>query len=310
MQNLKGRDFLTLADFTPEEIRQLLDLTGYFKQQHKLGVPTPILPGRTLAMIFHKHSTRTRVSFAAGMYQLGGQALYLGANELQLGRGETVGDTARVLSRYVDTILIRTYSHDLVQEFAAWASVPVINGLTDLFHPTQALADFFTLWEKKGTLRGLKLAYVGDGNNVAHSLLIAGAKLGVNVSLACPPGYEPRPDVVALAREAAVLSGATIAIGSDPAAAVAGADAVYTDVWTSMGQEAESEKRTAVFAPYQVNAALLAQAKPDAIFLHCLPCHRDEEVSAEVVDGPQSVVFDEAENRLHAHKAILAALIP
>ncbi|MDI3522287.1 MAG: ornithine carbamoyltransferase [Bacillota bacterium] len=309
MQNLKGRDFITLADFSPEELRQLLDFAHYLKQQQKMGLACRPLTGRTLAMLFHKHSTRTRVSFAVGMYQLGGQALYLGADELQLGRGETAADTARVLSRYVDAILIRTYSHELVKELAAAADVPVINGLTDLTHPTQALADFFTLEEKKGRLAGLKLAYVGDGNNVAHSLLIGAAKLGVNISLACPPGYEPQGEIVAMAREAAAKSGTAVAVGTDPREAVAGADAVYTDVWTSMGQEAESAARRTAFAAYQVNAALMARAKPDALFLHCLPCHRGEEVTAEVVDGPQSAVFDEAENRLHAHKAILAAVI-
>lgn len=309
MQNLKGRDFITLADFRPEELRQLLDLAHHLKRQQKLGLTCRPLVGRTLAMLFHKHSTRTRVSFAVGMYQLGGQALYLGADELQLGRGETVADTARVLSRYVDAILIRTYSHDLVKELAAAAAVPVINGLTDLLHPTQALTDFFTLQEKKGRLAGLKLAYVGDGNNVAHSLLIGAATLGVNISLACPVGYAPQEEIVAQARQAADRSGAEITVGVDPRAAVAGADAVYTDVWTSMGQEAESAVRRTAFAPYQVNAALMSLAKPDALFLHCLPCHRGEEVTAEVVDGPQSVVFDEAENRLHVHKAILAAVI-
>ncbi|MDK2854855.1 MAG: ornithine carbamoyltransferase [Bacillota bacterium] len=309
MHDLKGRDFISLADFSPEEIRQLLDAAHDLKRQQKLGLSSRPLMGRTLAMLFHKHSTRTRVSFAVGMYQLGGQALYLGADELQLGRGETVADTARVLSRYVDAILIRTYAHELVLELAQEASVPVINGLTDLLHPTQALADFFTLEEKKGRLAGLKLAYVGDGNNVAHSLLIGAAKLGVNISLACPPGYGPKEEIVAIAREAAAGSGAAISIGTDPQEAVAGADAVYTDVWTSMGQEAESGARRTAFASYQVNAALMALAKPDAVFLHCLPCHRGEEVTAEVVDGPWSVVFDEAENRLHVHKAILAALV-
>lgn len=309
MHDLKGRDFISLADFGQDEIRQLLDLAHDLKRQQKMGLTSRLLAGRTLAMLFHKHSTRTRVSFAVGMYQLGGQALYLGANELQLGRGETVADTARVLSRYVDAILIRTYSHELVLELAREASVPVINGLTDLLHPTQALADFFTLEEKKGRLAGLKLAYVGDGNNVAHSLLIGAAKLGVNISLACPPGYGPKEEIVAVAQQAAAGSGAAISIGTDPREAVAGADAVYTDVWTSMGQEAESAARRTAFAAYQVNAALMALAKPDAVFLHCLPCHRGEEVTAEVVDGPWSVVFDEAENRLHVHKAILAALI-
>ena len=309
MITLKGRDFLTLADFTPEELRYLLDLTHYLKEQHKKNADPPLLAGRTLGMIFRKNSTRTRVSFMAGMAQLGGQAIALSPDELQLSRGETLADTAKVLSRYLDAVLIRTFGHEEVLKWAAEATIPIINGLTDWVHPTQAVEDLVTLEEKKGQLKGLKLAYVGDGNNMVHSLLLGAAKLGVHISAACPPGYEPQAQVVALAQTAAQDSGASIEITSDPKTAVAGADAVYTDVWASMGQEEESEARKKVFAPYQINMDLMVHAKPDAIFLHCLPCHRGEEVTAEVVDNPASVVFDEAENRLHAHKAILAAVL-
>lgn len=308
MAFLKGRDFLTLADFTSDELRELLELTRFLKEKHKKGDNPRLLAGKTLGMIFKKHSTRTRVSFAASMSQLGGQALPLLPDELQLTRGETLADTARVLSRYLDALLIRTHEHDEVQQWAVECTIPVINGLSDLAHPTQALADFLTLRETKGGLEGLNLAYTGDGNNMLHSLLVGAAKLGVNMSAACPPGYEPSPHVLALAREAAATSGATIRVTADPFEAVTGADAVYCDVWTSMGQESESAMRKAAFKPYQVNGELFSAARPDAIFLHCLPCHRGEEVTADVVDGPASLVFDEAENRLHAHKAILVAI--
>ncbi|MCL6450190.1 MAG: ornithine carbamoyltransferase [Acetobacteraceae bacterium] len=309
VKTLKGRDFLSLHDFSPEEIRILLKTAEDLKTRLRAGEPCRVLAGKTLGMIFHKPSTRTRVSFEVGMVQLGGHALMLRGDELQLRRGETIADTARVLSRFVDGVMIRTFSHQDVVELAEHASVPVINGLTDLLHPCQGLTDLLTIEEKKGRLAGLKLAYVGDGNNVCHSLLFAAAKTGMHIAVAAPDGYQPRPEILELARGDARSTGARIEVGTDPVAAVAGADVVYTDAWASMGQEAEHEQRVKVFAPYQVNAALLAHARADAIFMHDLPAHRGEEVTDEVMDGPQSVVFDQAENRLHAQKAILALLL-
>ena len=304
---LRGRDFLSLHDFTPAEVALLLDLAAQLKGDQ--GADCHPLRGKAVALVFQKPSTRTRISFEVAVGQLGGQPLYLNAADLQLGRGETVADTARVLSRYVAAVMIRTFAHAEAEELARHATVPVINGLTDRLHPCQALADLLTLRERKGELAGLRLSYVGDGNNVAHSLLFAGAKTGVDVRVAHPPGFAPDPEVLRAAREDARETGARLEVGTDPAAAVAGADAVYTDVWTSMGQESEREGRRAVFRPYQVDAALLSRAKPDAVFLHCLPAHRGEEVAAEVIDGPASAVFDQAENRLHAQKALLALLV-
>lgn len=310
MCDLKGRHLLSLKDFREEELLLLLETTRVLKQVQQKGKVFRPLAGKTLGMIFQKHSTRTRVSFEVAMYQLGGHALFLSGQELQLARGETIADTARVLSRYLDAIMIRTYSHKEVEELAANASVPVINGLTDTFHPCQALADFFTIHEKKGQLKGIKLAYVGDGNNnVTHSLLLGAAKLGVDMHVAAPAGYEPDPGVLALARRAARRSGTSLVVGHDPWEAVARADVVYTDVWTSMGKEAEQEERRRALAPYQVNEDLLAAANPDVIFLHCLPAHRGEEVTDAVMDGPNSAVFDQAENRLHAQKAVLGLLL-
>ncbi|MBC7326237.1 MAG: ornithine carbamoyltransferase, partial [Moorella sp. (in: Bacteria)] len=254
-------------------------------------------------------STRTRVSFEVGMYQLGGYPLFLTHEDLQLGRGETIADTARVLSRYLDGIMIRTYAHKDVEELAAHATIPVINGLTDFLHPTQALADIMTIREWKGRLKGLNLTFIGDGNNVAHSLMYGGAKVGLNVAIACPSGYEPMPQVVEEARRIAADNGCHIAVTNNIREAAEGADILYTDVWASMGQEGESEKRRQAFQKYQINSELLKLAKPDAMVLHCLPAHRGEEITDEVMDGPQSAVFDEAENRLHAHKAIMAALM-
>jgi len=308
MINLKGRDFLTLADFSREEIWYLLELARDLKMKQKAGIPHEILKGKTLAMIFQKASTRTRVSFEAAMFHLGGIAMFLSKNELQMGRGEPIEDTARVLARYVDGILIRTYSHQEVLDLAKYADVPVINGLTDDFHPTQALADLLTIWEHKGTIAGLKLAYIGDGNNVAHSLLLAGAIMGMEVTMACPEGYEPNAAVVAKAK-ALAENEQQIRIVREPTEAVKGAQVLYTDVWASMGQEKEAEERRRIFATYQINQELLSLAEPEAIVLHCLPAHRGEEITTEVIEGPQSVVFDEAENRMHAHKAILAALL-
>ncbi|MEC3606601.1 ornithine carbamoyltransferase [Bacillus glycinifermentans] len=303
--NLSGKDFLSLKDFSKEEILYLLQEAADMKN-NKIQ---RIFQGKTLAMIFEKSSTRTRVSFEAGMAQLGGNALFLSSKDMQLGRGETIADTAKVLSRYVDAIMIRTFEHEKVEELAEHADIPVINGLTDLFHPCQALADLLTIQEIKGTFKGLKAAYIGDGNNVAHSLLIGCAKVGCDITVASPEGYEPNPEVVALAKAFAEESGADITITNDAALAVQDADVVYSDVFTSMGQESETNERLSIFSPYQVNSRLVSRAKADYIFLHCLPAHRGEEVAAEVIDGPTSAVFDQAENRLHVQKALLKALL-
>ncbi|MDP1510206.1 ornithine carbamoyltransferase [Paenibacillus sp. CMAA1739] len=307
--NLKGRDFLELDDYSPEEIQYLIELAIEIKRKHKNGEVYQPLKGKTLGLIFEKSSTRTRVSFEVGMYQLGGHALFLSKNDIQLGRGEPISDMAQVMSRYLDGIMIRTFGHDNVVELARYASVPVINGLSDLAHPCQVLADYQTLYEQKGKLKGLKLAYIGDGNNMAHSLLIGGAKLGVHVSIASPAGYEPDPSVVAASREIAKQTGSEIVITQSPQEAVKDADAIYTDVWASMGFEEEQKERELAFANFQVNEELVKLAKPDYLFLHCLPAHRGEEVSAGVIDSPNSVIFDEAENRLHAQKALLVALM-
>lgn len=304
--SLKGKDLLALYSLTKEEIMDILTCAAGLKVKLKRGVSHPVLIGKTLAMIFTKSSTRTRVSFEVAMYQLGGYPLFLSGQELQLGRGETIADTAQVLSRYVDGIMIRTFAHSDVEELAKHADIPIINGLTDLNHPCQILADFQTIIEHKGSLEGLKLAYVGDGNNVSHSLLNGCAKVGMHISVACPKGYEPDENIVKIARTDAKLSGSNVLITNDPFEAVKDADIVYTDVWASMGQEEEHAERLKIFQPYQVNSELVRAAKPDYLFLHCLPAHRGEEVTAEVIDGPNSVVFDEAENRLHAQKAVLA----
>ncbi|KKM09998.1 ornithine carbamoyltransferase [Clostridiales bacterium PH28_bin88] len=308
-EEFKGRDFLSLYDYTPDEINYLLDVAASLKELQQRGEPHPLLAGKTLGMIFQKSSTRTRVSFEVGMYQLGGYPLFLSSSDLQLGRGETIADTGRVLARYLDGIMIRTYAHEDVQELAAHAGIPIINGLTDLLHPCQALADLLTIKEKKGWLAGLKLAYVGDGNNVAHSLMLGGAKVGMHVVVATPPGYAPKEEITLRAREAAAGTGATVTVTSDPVEAVTAADVVYTDVWASMGQETEKAERAKIFAPYQVNAGLVKAARSDFIFLHCLPAYRNLEVTSDVIDGPNSVVFEEAENRLHVQKAIMALLI-
>ncbi|MCF6093449.1 ornithine carbamoyltransferase [Microaerobacter geothermalis] len=307
--NLKGRDFLTLSDFSTEEIWYLLHLALELKTLQKEGKEYKPLLGKTLGMIFEKSSTRTRVSFEVAMYQLGGQGLFLSSSDIQLGRGETIGDTAQVLSRYVDGIMIRTFAHKKVVELARYATVPVINGLTDSFHPCQVLADLLTIYEIKGALKGLKLAFIGDGNNMSHSLLIGGAKMGMDIAVASPEGYAPDDQVVKLAKDIAKSTGSQIVITTEPVEAVADADVIYTDVWASMGQEAEQKEREKVFPPYQVNEELVSYAKEDYIFLHCLPAHRGEEVSSEIIDGEHSVIFDEAENRLHAQKAILTALM-
>jgi len=306
---LKGRDFLVLADYSPEEIRFLIDLAIELKTRQKAGEICQPLKGKTLGMIFEKSSTRTRVSFEVGMFQLGGHALFLSRNDLQLGRGESVWDTGQVMSRYLDVIMIRTFTHRNVVELARGATVPVINGLTDFAHPCQALCDYQTILEHKGRLEGLKVAYVGDGNNMAHSLIMGASKLGVNFAIATPEGYEPAPEVMQLARETAAQTGSSVVLTHDPKEAVSGADIVYTDVWASMGQEEEQEERRKKFAGFQVNEELVKYAKPDFLFMHCLPAHRGEEVSEGVLDGKHSIVFDQAENRLHAQKAILVALV-
>ncbi len=306
----KGKDFLQLADYTTEEILCLLAVAQELKAQQKQGKPHPYLTGKVLGMIFEKSSTRTRVSFEVGMLQLGGHAIFLSSKDIQLGRGESISDTAKVLSRYVDGIMIRTFSHDSVEELAQFATVPVINGLTDLQHPTQVLADLLTILEHKGKLAGLKLCYVGDGNNnMAHSLMEGAVKVGMDISIASPPGYSPHGKITEKAIKAGKQTGSTVIITNDPMAAMKDADVVVTDVWTSMGQEKETAMRLQAFQGFQVNEKLCQHAKEDYIFLHCLPAHRGEEVTAEIIDGPHSVVFDEAENRLHAQKAILKLLL-
>jgi len=307
--NLKGRDLLSLHDLTPEELAAILELAGELKEKQKQNIPHPLMVGKTLGMIFQKSSTRTRVSFEVAMYQLGGYALFLNANDLQLGRGETIADTARVLSRYLDGIMIRTYAQSDVEQLARYADIPVINGLTDLTHPCQVLADLLTVKERKGKLAGLRLAYVGDGNNVCHSLLFGCAKVGMDISVASPEGYKPRQEIVRLAKEDARQTGSRVEICTDPLKVVAGADVVVTDVWAGMGQEAEQAKRVAALLPYQINPALVSHATPDYIFLHCLPAHRGQEVVDEIIDGPNSAAWDEAENRLHAQKAVLSMLL-
>lgn len=307
-EGFQGRDFICLQHFTPEEIKHMLRVAKELKEETKAGVPHSILQGRNLAMIFTKSSTRTRVAFEAGMLQLGGHALFLSNRDIQIGRGEPIKDTARVLSRMVDGIMIRTHDHQDVLELAKYSDVPVINGLSDLLHPTQVLADLLTIQEHKKQLEGLKLTYIGDGNNMAHSLMFAG-KMGMQVVISSPAGYKPNSEIVALAQADAVKGGGSVEWVEDPLEAAKGADVLYTDVWASMGQEEEAAIRMKDFIGYRIDADTLKQAKSETIVMHCLPAHRGEEITEEVLEGPQSVVFDEAENRLHAHKAILALLI-
>lgn len=302
---LLGKDCLTLLDYTTEEILHLVE-EGI--QMKKLPIQS-ILSGKILAMIFEKSSTRTRVSFEAGMQQLGGSALFLSSQDLQLGRGESIADTAKVLSGYVDAIMIRTFEHEKVEELALHASIPVINGLTDTFHPCQALADLMTILQLKKSFKGTKVAYVGDGNNVAHSLLIACAKVGMDAVIAHPEGYGPDHQVMEKIAEICKQTGAVITAVTNPQEAVHQADIVYSDVWTSMGQEKENEIRLSAFNAYQINEELMSFAKKDSHFLHCLPAHRGEEVTAEIIDGSQSAVFQQAENRLHVQKALLKELL-
>jgi ornithine carbamoyltransferase len=298
------RDFIALWDLNAEEISSLIERAVELKSgQDRNRCP---LMGRSVGLLFEKASTRTRVSFETGIYQLGAQAIYLQSGELQLGRGETVSDTARTLSRYLDAIVIRTYEHSRLEEFSSSSSISVINGLSNRHHPCQVLADLMTIREKKGELKGMHLAFVGDGNNVANSLIEAASRMEINLVMACPEGYDPDPDVLERARDGAKSE---IIILRDPREAAGRADVIYTDVWVSMGQEKEAEERKRRFRPYQVNEALLSCAKSDAIVLHCLPAHRGEEITDEVMDGPRSAVFDQAENRLHAQKALLEFLL-
>ena len=300
------KDFLSVYDLTRRDFDRIFSHAANLKAMLKDGIIYQPLAGKTLGMIFDKSSTRTRLSFEAGMYQLGGLAIYLNSRDTQLGRGETIADTARIVSRYLDAVMIRTFAQESVEEFARHATIPIINGLTDLMHPCQIVSDLFTIVERKGTYEGLKIAYVGDGNNMANSWIDAAAKLPFKLTLACPKGYDPDARILERGRKKAPKR---VSLFRDPVQAVKNADVVYTDVWASMGQESEQEARAKVFEGYQVNRKLMQHAKPDAIVMHCLPAHRGEEISAEILDGPRSVVWDEAENRLHVQKAILEILM-
>jgi ornithine carbamoyltransferase len=307
--HMKGKSLASLYDLTREEMEQIFKTSELLKLQLLRGQEHPLLKGKTLAMIFEKPSTRTRVSFEVGMWQLGGYALYLSSTDLQLGRGETIGDTAEVLSRYVGGIMARVFAHQTILDLVAHAKVPVINGLSDFSHPCQGLADLFTVYEKKGRLSGLRMAYVGDGNNVAHSLIYGCSKVGMNLVLGCPKGYEPDARVVARGKEEARKNGSEVVITNDPREAVKSADVIYTDVWASMGKEKEREERLKILKPYQVNPELVKLAREDYIFMHCLPAHRGEEVTNEVADSRNSVIFDQAENRMHTQKALMALIM-
>lgn len=296
------RHFLTLRDLGTVELSALLTRASELRQMHRAGTPYAPFPHRVLGMVFEKSSTRTRVSFEAGMVQLGGGAIFLSPRDTQLGRGEPLEDTARVLSRMVDAIVVRTFEHEKLEAFARYSGVPVINALTDRFHPCQLLADLQTYQEHRGAIAGRTVAWIGDGNNMCHSYINAACLLGFELRVACPADYAPDPAIVAAA-------GGPVTVTTDPHAAARGADLVVTDVWASMGQEQEQHERACVFLPYQVNSALMTEAAPDALFMHCLPAHRGEEVTASVIDGPQSVVWDEAENRLHSQKALLELLL-
>ncbi len=303
------KDLTSIADLSRDEILRLFDLTKELKQKLKRGEPHPILAGQTLVMIFEKPSLRTHVTFQTGIQQLGGMGIYLAPADIGMGKRESVKDVALNLSRLVSGIMARTFAHSTVTGLATHATIPVINGLSDLEHPCQVLADLFTIVEHKENLEGLKLAYVGDGNNVANSLLLASATMGMHMSLACPEGYDPDEGVLQRAQEIATSTGASLEIVHDPYQGIENADILYTDVWASMGQESEQSLRMRVFQPFQVNQKLLRAAKPDAQVMHCLPAHRGEEITDEVLDGPQSIALDEAENRLHAQKAIMATLM-
>ena len=306
--SLKSRNFVDLSDFERFELRQVLDTADDLKRKQKRGEPHELLKGKSLAMIFMKSSTRTRVSFEVGMTQLGGHALFLQPSGTQLGRGETIGDTAQVLSRYCDVIMARVFGHDEVVDLAKYATVPVINGLSDFLHPCQIMADMQTIEEHKGTLEGLKIAYVGDSNNVSNSIMQGCTIMGLDVAIGSPKGYTPSDEIMKKASALSKRYGTTLEVMNDPGDAVKGADVIYTDTFFSMGQEKSKEKEDALM-PFQVNKALVGKAKEDVIVMHCLPAHRDEELTSEVMDGPHSVVFDQAENRLHAQKAILALIV-
>lgn len=301
------KDFLTLMDYSTNEIIELLNLAKDLKKQGR-GVPS-LLKGKILGMIFEKSSTRTRVSFEAAMLQLGGNAIHLSTRDIQMGRGESIADTAKVLSGYLDGLMIRTFHQSTVEELAHNSSIPVINGLTDDFHPCQVLADLLTILEHKGSFKGKKLAYIGDGNNMAHSLMIGAAKVGMDCTIIAPKEYEPKKSIVSYAKEVAKQSGSTIEVTNDPIDGIKDSEVIYTDVWASMGQESETLERISHFEPFQVNQELVSYAKKDYIFMHCLPAHRGEEVTADIIDGHHSVVFPEAENRLHAQKALLVHLM-
>lgn len=306
---MKGKNLISIADLSIEEIYQIFDVSKSLKEKLYTGEPHKYLDGKTLGMIFTKRSTRTRVSFETGIYQLGGIGMYFGPSDLQLGTSESISDTAKVLGRYLNGIMIRTFDHQDVVELGKYAGIPVINGLTDLLHPCQVLTDLFTILEKKRVLKGLKLAYIGDGNNMAHSLLNGCSKIGMHIAIASPSGYKPNKDIVENAKKFAKYMGSKIEIIDDPVAAVKNADIVYTDVWASMGQEQEAQERKKKFAKYQINTKLVKNAKDDYLFMHCLPAHRGEEVVNEVADSPNSVIFDEAENRLHVQKAVMALVM-
>ena len=307
--SLSKKDFLTLKDLCKEEILSILELSKDLKRELKNGRSPHLLKGKTLAMIFQKPSTRTRLSFETGIVQLGGTAIYLSSNDLQLTRGESIEDTARTLSLYVDLIMARVYSHSDIEKLAAYSSVPVINGLSDTFHPCQILADLLTIQEQKNTFNGLKVAWVGDGNNVCNDLVLGCSKIGINLSIACPPGFEPNADVLDVARQEASKSSTEISITDDPLKAVQNADVLATDTFISIGKDEERMRREEIFLPkYQVNSDLLRSAKQDCIFMHCLPASRGREVTSEVIDGEASVVWDQAENRLHVQKALMCML--
>ncbi len=307
--SLKGRSFLTIKDFTKEELEEILAQGERLKLDHYAGKDEKLLNGKSIGVIFEKPSTRTRVSFAVAIYQLGAQALILNTSNMQLKRGETVADTGRVLSRYLNGIVARVYSHKTLEDLRDYGTVPVINALSDYTHPCQIMGDLLTIKEKKGHLEEIKIAYLGDGNNVCHSILFGASKFGMNVAVATPKGYEPKRDVVKDAERFAKESGGSVLITNDPEEAVKDADVIYTDVWASMGEEAEHDERVKVMRPYQVNDSIVEKAKREVIVMHCLPAHRGEEITDSVIDGPHSVVFDQAENRLHIQKAILSLLI-
>ena len=307
--DMKGKSLIEIQQLTLEEINKIFDLSAKLKEERRQGKKHHLLEGKKLGMIFSKPSTRTRVSFEVGIYELGGTGLFFNQNDMQLKKSESVSDTAKVLSRYLDGIMIRTFDHQDVIDLATYGTIPVINGLTDLHHPCQVLADLFTVLEYKKTLKGLKLAYIGDGNNMAHSLLQGCSKVGMDISIASPSGYKPLESVVNESKENAKVMGSKVEILDDPVAAVKNADVVYTDVWASMGQEKEAEERRKKFMKYQVNPELVKHAKDDYIFMHCLPAHRGDEVVNEVADSANSVIFDEAENRLHVQKAIMALVM-